>query len=101
MMKPVDINVFLVAFAAVDKQISQTADTLAVVYEFFSTKQKKTIEIGLHFMHTNLVFTEAFKLRNQIWYLDHRFSVQRQHSDFKGCPPDAFSPGSMMQWGKI
>ena len=32
------VNVSLVAFAAVDMQISQTANTLAVVYELFSTK---------------------------------------------------------------
>ena len=95
MTKPVDVNVFLVAFAAVDMQILQTSNTVAVVYELFSTKQKKTIEIGLNFMHTNLVFTEAFKLRNQIQYLDHRFSVKRQHRDFKGCPPDDFSLGSI------
>ena len=56
MTKLVNVNVSLVTFAAVDKQISQTANTLTVVYELFSTKQKKTIEIGLRFMHTNLVF---------------------------------------------
>ena len=66
MMKPVDVNIPPVAFAAVDMQISQTAMTLAVVLELFSMKQDKTIEIGLHCMHTNLVFSETFKKPNPV-----------------------------------
>ena len=42
--KPVDVNVSAAAFiAAVDMQISQTATTLAVVFELFSTKQEKLL----------------------------------------------------------
>ena len=56
---------------AVDMQISQTATTLAVVFELFSTKQEKLIKIKLHCLHTSLVFSEV--LRNQIRSLDSRF----------------------------
>ena len=49
---------------AVDMQISQTATTVAVVFELFSTKQDKLIEIGLHCLHTSLVFSEVFKKPN-------------------------------------
>ena len=47
--------------AAIDMQISQTATTLAVVFELFSAKQEKVIEIGLHYLQTNLVFSKTFK----------------------------------------
>ena len=52
---------------AVDMQISQTATTLAVVFELFSSKQDKLIEMGLHCVHTNLVFSEAFKKLNPVY----------------------------------
>ena len=47
-------------------QISHTATTLAVVFELFSMQQEKLIEIGLHCVHTNLVFSEAFKKPNSV-----------------------------------
>ena len=53
--------------AAVEMQISQTGTTLAVVFELFSTKQEKLLEIGLHCVHTNLVFSEAFKKPNLVF----------------------------------
>ena len=53
--------------AAVNMQISQTATTLAAVFELFSTKQEKLIEIGLHCVHTSLVFSEAFKKQNPVF----------------------------------
>ena len=53
--------------AAVDMHISQTATTLAVVFELFSTKQEKLIEVRLHCMHINLVFSEAFKKPNPVF----------------------------------
>ena len=53
--------------AAVNMQISQTATTVAVVFELFSTKQEKLIEIGWHCVHTSLVFSEAFKKQNPVF----------------------------------
>ena len=47
---------------AVDMQISQTATTLAVVFELFSTKQEKLIEMGLQCLHSSLVLVK--RLRN-------------------------------------
>ena len=52
---------------AVDMQISQTVTTLAVVFELFSSKQEIRIEICLHGVHTNLVFSEAFKKLNPVY----------------------------------
>ena len=67
-LKPVDVNVPLPCLnAAVHIQTSQTATTLAVVFELFSTKQEKLIKIGLHCLHTNLVFSEVFKKPNPVF----------------------------------
>ena len=67
--KPVDVNVpgRLHLIVAVDMQISQTAMTLAVVFELFSTKQEKPIVIGLHCVHTILIFSEAFNKPNLVF----------------------------------
>ena len=57
----------LVAIDMQVKLISQTAMTLAVVFKLLSSKQEKIIVIGLHCVHTNLVFTEAFKKPNPVF----------------------------------
>ena len=58
-----------VVFIAVDtlQQILQTVTTLAVAFKLFSMKQEKLIEIGLHWVHTNLVSSEAFKTKSSIY----------------------------------
>ena len=66
--KPVDVNIPAAAFNRCCKHAdSQTATTVAVVFELFSTKQEKLIEIELHCVHTSLVFSEAFKKQNPVF----------------------------------
>ena len=66
MTKPVDVNGPPFAFADVDMQISQTVTTVAVAFELFCRKEEKIIEIGLHCVHTNLVFSETFNRARKI-----------------------------------
>ena len=67
--KPVDVNVPAAAFNRCCKHadFTNSNDSKAVVFELFSTKQEKLIEIGLHCMHTGLVFNEAFKKQNPVF----------------------------------
>ena len=66
--KPVDVNVPVAVFNCCCRhaEITKTT-TLAVVFELFSTKQGKLNEIGLHCVHTNLVFSEVFKKPNLVF----------------------------------
>ena len=59
-VKPANINVPTVA-VSYDMQISQTATSLAVVFELL------VIKIGLYCVHTSLVFSEAFKEPNLVF----------------------------------
>ena len=73
--------------------------TLAVVFELFSTKQEKLIEIGLYCLHSSLVFSEAFKKPNPVFR--QPISGYAAHSGSKGCSPDPISPGSMMRQKEV
>ena len=67
--KPVNVNVSAAAFNRCCKHadFTNSNDSKAVVFELFSTKQEKLIEIGLHCVHTSLVFREAFKKQNPVF----------------------------------
>ena len=73
--------------AAVVMQILQTATTLAVVV-LYETREAN--EIGLHCLHTSLVFSEAFKKLNPVFR--RPISGYAAHSDIKGCSPDPIRP---------
>ena len=69
--------------AAVNMQISQTATTLAVVFELFSTKQEKLIEIGFFCTACIPVWSLVKHLRNKIRSLDSRFLATRHTATSK------------------
>ena len=67
--KPVDVNVPVAAFNGCCKHadFTNSSDSKSVVFELFSKKQDKLIEIELHCVHTSLVFSEAFKKQNPVF----------------------------------
>ena len=87
--KPVDVNVPVATFNRCCKHtdFTNSNDSKAVVFELFSTK---LIEIGLHCVHTSLIFNEAFKKQNPVFR--YPISGYTAHSDIKGRSPDPISP---------